>query len=72
MGEGVNELYEPGDYVFCKRSKLIKKIERKGVGMYADAYLTDWGYVWENRIRPAAEREIEGVPNQKVVVQILN
>lgn len=72
MGEGVNELYKSGDYVFCEHSKLIKKIERTGEGIYADAYLADWGYVWENRIRPATPEEIEGAHNQKVVVQILN
>lgn len=38
---------ETGDYVFFEHSELIEKIESKGEGMYADAYLTDWGYVAE-------------------------
>ena len=72
MGEGVSELYKPGDYIVDVRSGITSKVKRQGVGMYTEYWLTDFGYIWDKRARPATPEEIEGAPNQKLVMQILN
>lgn len=65
-------MYKPGDYVFHERSGLVKLIKYQGKGMYADAWLTNWGYVWKEGTRHATTVEIAESENQQVVVQILN
>lgn len=65
-------MYKKGDFVFDKKSGLVKKVNRKGESAYSDAWLTDFGYVWASSIRPATPLEIENSKNQRVTVQILN
>lgn len=72
MGEGVKELYKPDDYIVDEQTGITSKVKRQGEGMYADYWLTDFGYVWDKRARPATQEEIEEHPNQRITVQILN